>query len=345
MADVVRIISADSHVDIQQERVLANLPEQYHDAFREGQMRALQKMMEQKPHKQRQQAENQEAPETSSFLGARETPWEAAGRPGAYDPVARLSDMDIDQVEAEVLYTDVQGGAGFYEAGDDDAITATFEAWNSAAVEFCSHDPKRLLAVYPVPIHNIAAGVQEVERLAAEGARALQLPLYPLDIGFAPYWDKVYDPLWDTIEETGLTISQHVGAMQYLLDLAVHDPTPPKGIMQSLPPIFMAESLAGWIVSGIFERHPDSRSCWSRRASAGFPTCSTASTACSTATAGTTSTCRSRSSRASTGAATWRPRSRRTSSASCCATASAWTTSSGQPTTRIPIRRGPSRNK
>ena len=256
MADVVRIISADSHVDIQQERVLANLPVQYHDAFREGQMRALQKMMEQKPHKQRQQAENQEAPETSSFLGARETPWEAAGRPGAYDPVARLSDMDIDQVEAEVLYTDVQGGAGFYEAGDDEAITATFEAWNSAAVEFCSHDPKRLLAVYPVPIHDIDAGVHEVERLAAEGARALQLPLYPLDIGFAPYWDKVYDPLWDTIEETGITISQHVGAMQYLLDLAVHDPTPPKAIMQSLPPIFMSEALAGWIVSGIFERHP-----------------------------------------------------------------------------------------
>ena len=88
MADIVRIISADSHVDIQQDRVLANLPEKYHDAFREGQMRVLQKMMEQKPHKQRKQAADQEAPaETSSFLGARDTPWEAAGRPGAYDPV------------------------------------------------------------------------------------------------------------------------------------------------------------------------------------------------------------------------------------------------------------------
>ena len=41
-ADVVRIISADSHVDIQQERVLANLPPQYHGALR-GQMRAPRK--------------------------------------------------------------------------------------------------------------------------------------------------------------------------------------------------------------------------------------------------------------------------------------------------------------
>jgi hypothetical protein len=31
-----RIISADSHVDIQQERVLAHLPDDYHDAYRES---------------------------------------------------------------------------------------------------------------------------------------------------------------------------------------------------------------------------------------------------------------------------------------------------------------------
>lgn len=261
MADPTRIISADSHVDIQQDRVLANLATKHHQAFLDGQAAAIQKMMEQKPHKLRKQAADQEEAESKSFLDAsRETPWEAAGRPGAHDPVARLEDMDIDQVEAEVLYTDVQGGAGFYEAGSNEAIGATFQAWNSAAVEFASHDPKRLLAVYLVPIHDIDLGVKEVERLADEGARALQLPLYPLDLGFAPYWDKVYDPLWATIAERGLTISQHVGIMSYLLEgTGAYDPTPPKAILQSLPPIFMAETLAGWVVSGIFERHPNLR--------------------------------------------------------------------------------------
>jgi predicted TIM-barrel fold metal-dependent hydrolase len=262
VADIVRIISADSHVDIQQDRVLANLPEKYHDGFKAGQMAALQKMMEQKPHKMRQQAKSQEeAAPSGGFLagaGSRELPWEAAGRPGAYDPVARLADMDIDQVEAEVLYTDVQGGASFYEQEDVDATLATFEAWNTAAVEFCSNDPKRLLAVYLVPIHDIDAGVKEIKRLGEEGARAIQLPLYPLDLGFLPYWDKVYDPLWEAIAERNMTISQHVGIMSYLLEgMGVHDPTPVKGIMQSLPPIFMSESLAGWLVSGVLERHPD----------------------------------------------------------------------------------------
>jgi predicted TIM-barrel fold metal-dependent hydrolase len=261
MSETVRIISADSHVDIQEERVLANLPAKYHDAFRESRLRMLQKMMEQKPHKRRKQAADQreETPVTPGLTPS-ERPWEAAGRAGAHDPMERLQDMDVDRVEAEILYTDASAGAGFYGMGDDAATLAAFQAFNSAAAEFASHDPKRLLPVYLVPIHDIAAGVAEVERLAAEGARAMHLPLYPVDLGFAPYWERVYDPLWSAIAETGCVVSQHVGALEYLIDVvAANDPTPVKGIFQSLPPIFMSETLAGWTVSGVLERHPHLR--------------------------------------------------------------------------------------
>jgi predicted TIM-barrel fold metal-dependent hydrolase len=37
------------------------------------------------------------------------------------------------------------------------------------------------------------------------------------------------------------------------------DPTPAKGLFQSLPPIFMAEALGGWIVTGTLERFPKLR--------------------------------------------------------------------------------------
>jgi predicted TIM-barrel fold metal-dependent hydrolase len=260
MTETVRIISADSHVDIQQDRVLAHLPQQYHQAYGESRMRLFQRMMERKPHKLKKQAKGQAEQETKAGFGPSEQHWEAAGRPGAHDPVARLEDMDIDQVEAEVLYTDVSAGAAFYEMGDDAATLAAFQAFNTAAVEFAALDPKRLLPVYLVPIHDIDAAVAEVSRLADEGARALHLPLYPHDLGFAPYWDAVYDPLWSTVAERGLVISQHVDASNYLLDSVMTvDPTPVKGIFQSLPPIFMAESLAGWTVSGVFERHPGLR--------------------------------------------------------------------------------------
>jgi predicted TIM-barrel fold metal-dependent hydrolase len=254
MTGAVRIISADSHVEIAEDRVLANLATRYHQDFRDCRLRMFQRLTEQKPHKLRRQAADQQEAHNPAGLTPTERPWEA------YDPVARLSDMDVDQVEAEVLYTDASAGAAFYDMADPDGTLAAFQAFNTAAVEFASHDPKRLLPVYLVPIHDVRAGAAEVTRLAAEGARAVHVPLYPVDLGFAPYWDHVYDPLWSAVAECGMVVSQHVGALDYLMTVvAANDPTPVKGIFQSLPPIFMAESLAGWVVSGVLERHPELR--------------------------------------------------------------------------------------
>ena len=47
-----RIISADSHVDISRDRVLANLPGQYHEAYQQSGLAMMRQMMEGKPQKQ-----------------------------------------------------------------------------------------------------------------------------------------------------------------------------------------------------------------------------------------------------------------------------------------------------
>ena len=135
-------------------------------------------------------------------------------------------------------------------------LVDVFRAHNTAAIEFASVDPKRLIPVYTIPIIDVDLAVQEVERIALEGARAVQLPLSPWDMGLDPYWDEVYDPLWDVLQETGIPISQHVGMNSYLAAIMQVDPTPFKGIFQSLPPIFMSEIVASWIISGTLERFP-----------------------------------------------------------------------------------------
>lgn len=251
-----RIISADSHVDIRDEAVLEYLPDRHHEAYRAAKTKFILDLLGQKPHKARkQQAAGQVIDERSTPSYPTETPWEAAGRPGAWDPHERLKDMDVDRVDAEVLYGDVVAGAMFYDIPDGGWLEA-FRAFNSAAIAFASVDPDRLVPVYIVPIADIDEAVKEVQRVANEGARALQLPLYPVDLGFAGYWDPVYDPLWSVISEIGLPISQHVGINAGLQAIQSYDPTPAKGVFQSLPPIFMAEVVAGWIVTGIFERFP-----------------------------------------------------------------------------------------
>jgi len=163
--------------------------------------------------------------------------------------------MDTDKVDVEILYTDSWAGAAFYEMPDG-AYLEGFRAFNSAAIDFASVDPKRLLPVYIIPIVDIDEAVTEVHRIADENGRAVHLPLYPTDLGFPGYWDRRYDPLWAALQEARLPISQHVASNGYLAKLRAEDPTPMRGVMHALPNIFMAESLGFWAVTGVLERFP-----------------------------------------------------------------------------------------
>ena len=242
-----RIISADSHVAIQHEAVLGHLPARYHEDYQRCIAEAGQRMAK--------KAKRMAPAEKGGGNPSQQANWSAAGRPGEWDPVERLKDMDIDGVEAEVLYCQIDAGAAVF-AMKDGGREAAFRAFADAALDFASHDPKRLLPVYPLPIVAIDEAVRELTRLARAGARALMLPLYPTDLGLAPYWDERYDPLWAAIQETGIPVSQHVGANDALFEIMGRDPTPAKGVFQSLPPLFMSESIASWIVTGILERFP-----------------------------------------------------------------------------------------
>jgi len=226
-----RIISADSHVLIRSADFLANLPRTHHERWRET---------------------LQWPPEGADAVTAGPAASPAAGRPGEWDAPERLRDMDIDGVHAEVLYLDNLAGSRFYRLPED-TCAAAFAAFNSAALDFASADPSRLVPVYLLPLSDVDASVAELHRLVERGARAVQLPLYPSDARIAPYYDPVYEPLWSAIEEAGIPISLHVcppGGRGLS-----GDPTPAKGLFQAMPPIFMSQALSEWIVTGTFVRH------------------------------------------------------------------------------------------
>jgi predicted TIM-barrel fold metal-dependent hydrolase len=260
MADDIRIISADSHVTIPNELVHAHLPEKLKDKVAEAEKAYAAAMLAAKPQKAAQ-AELKKEREASGAanmatpnMGAG-APWPAAGRPGESNAVERLKDMDIDGVEAEILYVGA-GGASFATLSPEERVEAN-RAVNSASIEWASVDPKRLMPVYILPINDIKACVKEVERVVAEHGKAVQVPLIPREQGAPPYWDEYYNPLWEILTDTGVPISQHVGGSSYLMGgVMPEDPTPFKGIFQSLPPIFMAECVADWTVSGVLERWP-----------------------------------------------------------------------------------------
>jgi predicted TIM-barrel fold metal-dependent hydrolase len=231
---MTNVISADSHMLVLDENVVKYLPGHLHETY----------LGTPGPHRR-----------------AGLTPAKPGNGPaGEWDPVARLADMDLDGIRTEVLYIDPTGGSMLYKMSPDDG-REIIGAINSAALDFARVDQDRLVVVHLLPLHGIKespeGAIAEVHRLAGEGVRALQIPLYPEDQGLPKFWDPLYDPVWSAIEEVQMPVSLHVCPPKGR-GLG-SDPTPAHGVMQVIPPILMSQPMTELILSGVFERHPGLR--------------------------------------------------------------------------------------
>jgi predicted TIM-barrel fold metal-dependent hydrolase len=97
----------------------------------------------------------------------------------------------------------------------------------------------------------------EVQRVAGLGAKSLQLPVFPPELGLPDYYHERYDPLFALIQETGLPICCHIGLNTGLDDLVSRDPTPGSAIMVPMAMLSTGEALGMWILGGVLERFPD----------------------------------------------------------------------------------------
>jgi predicted TIM-barrel fold metal-dependent hydrolase len=234
-----RLISADSHVRVPIEAIRERVPTKLHEAF-DGALGAH--------AKHEAELKGGKELDISVFVSA------AFAEPGYWDPVERLKAMDRDGVAAEVLYSEVSAFRHFGLIKDD--WKPISRAFTDHLSEFAAHDPKRLVVSYQVPLLDIDYAVSEVLRLADLGARAVQLPSYPAEIGLPDYYDECYEPFWAVLQETGMSISHHLGIKEDLYDVFRRDPTPQNGIFTSLPMFMLAETIGFWILPGVLERFP-----------------------------------------------------------------------------------------
>jgi predicted TIM-barrel fold metal-dependent hydrolase len=231
-----RIISADSHVSMDHGRVKEHLAPRFHEAYDVAAA-------------EHQKRVSQGA--AASNLGAH---WY---RPGHFDGAAHLVDMDIDGLDVEVVYCEVSGFRYLYRLSEG-AIEAT-RAFNDALAQYASADPQRLIVSYQIPIHDIDAAVAEVHRLADAGAKSLQIPVFPNELGFPDYHDARYDALWAAVQDVDLPLCCHIGMNAAFDDLAQRDPTPGRAICVPIIALSTAEALGMWILGGVFERFPQLR--------------------------------------------------------------------------------------
>jgi predicted TIM-barrel fold metal-dependent hydrolase len=180
-------------------------------------------------------------------------------RPGCYEPHARLEEMDLDGVWAQVNFPDFCRFAGhrFIGCHDQELARACVSAYNDFLVdEWCAADPARLHAVGIIPFWDVPAAVAEVERIGASGIKAIAFSENPTTLGLPSIYTDTYEPLWAAIAATGLPICLHIGSSSKLLRSAPDAPDP-VGLTFVGANSMMA--CADWLFSGVLERFPSLR--------------------------------------------------------------------------------------
>jgi predicted TIM-barrel fold metal-dependent hydrolase len=139
---------------------------------------------------------------------------ESLRRPGGHDPHARLADMDVDGIDAVVLYPSL---AMFFGPVDEIAalhdvefVHACLRAYNDWLAEFCAAAPHRLFGMAAVPLQDVERAVEETQRAVARGLKGVFIrPSAYVDE--LPLNHRVYDPFWAACETLGVPVAFHPG--------------------------------------------------------------------------------------------------------------------------------------
>ena len=173
-------------------------------------------------------------------------------RPGAYLPEEHLKDLDLDGIDADVLYP--TQGLLLYSIPDGELLTVLCRAYNDWLAEFCQPFPQRIKGIAMLNVDDVPESVRELERCAKLGLCGAMITVYPLEEH--SYDSPEYEPLWAAAQDLGLPLSLHI---------ATNRPAPnsPLVDLEAVSTAFLTNvdywvrmSLSHIIFSGVFERYP-----------------------------------------------------------------------------------------
>ena len=196
------------------------------------------------------------------------------GRPGAWDPAARLDDMAVDMVAVHVLFpTYALAGGPAFSWTDRDYQLACVRAYNDWISEFASYAPDRFIAVGMTPSTGVDDMIEEAKRVRSmTGIRGLLMSTWPNGTEH-PNHDED-DRFWSVAEDLDLPAIIHVGFQE---DSEVEATSEAAGAQQeggkedrtkriTLPmlnqerqAISMIPLMSHLILGGVLERHPHLR--------------------------------------------------------------------------------------
>jgi predicted TIM-barrel fold metal-dependent hydrolase len=186
-------------------------------------------------------------------------------RPGCYDPLARVEDMNRSGVIASLCFPSFPRlcGQTFHEGQDKQLGLACVKAYNDFMIEeWCGSAPGRFIPLVIIPLWDPAEAAREIERTAAMGARAVSFSENPAPLGLPTIHDKrrYWDPVFDAASQAAMPLCTHFGSSSKLMQTS--DDTPLIATI-AMNPTSLALSCIDWLFSGVLERFPNLKICMS----------------------------------------------------------------------------------
>ena len=184
-------------------------------------------------------------------------------RPGCYDPKERLADMDINWVDKSMCFPTMPRFAGqaFNEHPDRELGLACVRAYNDCMVdEWCGDSDGRLIPLMIIPLWDPQLAVAEIERNVARGVHNVAFSEIPAKLGLPSIHSGYWDPFFAACNDNDVSIHMHVGSSSQMPHTSTDAPF---AVAVTLSFNNAMASISDFIFSGLLERYPNLKLCYS----------------------------------------------------------------------------------
>jgi predicted TIM-barrel fold metal-dependent hydrolase len=127
-------------------------------------------------------------------------------KPGGWDPRARIKEMEVDGVAAEVLYPTL--GLRLFALEDAELQEACFQISNNWLIDYCKVHPDRLVGIPMISLYNVNNAIKELERCKQEGLVGCLIWQVPPE--HLSFLSDHYDPFWEAAQDLNMPVNLHI---------------------------------------------------------------------------------------------------------------------------------------
>ena len=167
-------------------------------------------------------------------------------RPGCFDIHDRIKDMDVNGVQTSMNIPTKAGfnARTFTEGADREVSLVMLRAYNDWHLdEWCAAYPGRFIPLGIVPMWDVNLAVEEVNRLAKKGCKAISFLEAPHSQGFPSFLSGHWDPMLKALVDNNMVLCLHIGGAQGLIKLADEAPIDHQIVIPTQITILTAQDL------------------------------------------------------------------------------------------------------